>query len=143
MRKLVLDSGLLYILLLSQYCGGQSLLFLETDTKNVQDLLENVKITFTCTFGYLDDRAGSAVLVKRGAAMAVETPVGGISPNVVNKLNNARTAYHITLNQVTASVTTTRTVNNLTFSCINRLRDGSVVIISSQPIVVKCEIVLM
>ena len=142
MRKLVLDLELSCILLLPQYCGGQSPPILETNSKNVQDLLKNIKLTFTCSFGYLDDRAGSAVSVERGGAMAVETPVYGIALTVVNGLNNARTTYNITLNRVTVSVTTTRTLNNLTFSCINTLRDGSVVINSSQPIVVKCEIVL-
>ena len=146
MRKLVLDSGLPCILLLFQYSGGQSLPILEIDPKNVQDLLENVDLTFTCTFGFSANRLGSAVSVKHGAEMAVETYLVGKVPNVVNGLNNARTTYNSTLNQVAVSVTTTRTLNNLTFSCINsyfnRTSGVREVIKSSQPIVVKCKIYL-
>ena len=75
--------------------------------------------------------------------MAVETVLVGIAANVVNGLNNARTTYDDTLNRVTVSVTTTTTLNNLTFSCINRVASGKEVINSSQPIVVKCKIILL
>ena len=117
----------------------QSFPLVKTDPKNVQDLCENMELKLECTFGL---SLGNAILVTQGSVMEGTPVTVSDIPTSVKGLKSARLTHNTTTQgflQLTTYVNTSRSLNNLTFSCQSNFPNSVQVISSTLPIVVKCK----
>ena len=97
---------------------------LDTNPVNVQDLRENVKLTFTCTFGtnfFLRE-----IVIMQGNVR--QTTILSLDPQrqiPIKGLEQASTKLNLLNIEYTVEIVTTRAINNLTFSCVGGIVNGS------------------
>ena len=137
--------GLSYILLLWKSVEGQTLQppTLETKPKNIQDLRENTQLELKCTFTSQSGQGPVIPLVVITRADNTELPTSLVPlPKTISGLHNVINIATLSFSQFSAEYTvqlvTSRTINNLRFSCVLRLTDGGVLSNTSDPFNVKC-----
>ena len=120
---------------------------LDTNPINVQDLRENVKLTLTCTFRRILNFDAREIVVMQGNDTQT-TSLGVLARPTVKGLEQATTKYSSNVEsfEYTVELVTKRTLNNLTFSCLGVIDNGSELIRfsnTSQPLNIKCKIAVM
>ena len=136
----------MWYFLLWQSVEGQTPPQLDTNPVNVQDLRENGKLTFTCTFG--TNFFSREIVIMQGNVS--QTTILSQDPQrqvPIKGLDQASTKLNLANVEYTVEIVTTRKINNLIFSCVGGIRNGSELTkfpSTSEPLNIKCkEIVVM